>query len=531
MGSIIDYLLYTRLDILAAQFLYYFGWVPVFGVTVWGMIQVWQDTKQGQYVAALKWHLLQIHIPAAVIQTPKGMENFFQNLAGSKSSITWKEKWLQGKVQPWFSLEIVSTGGEVSFYIRTQNKYKDLVEAALYAQYPEAEIVEIAREDDYIHALPDDWPNEKFDLWGSEMILSKENIFPIRTYEMFEHQGEKDLRFKDPILPVIEIMGKMQPGEHYWIQILIRQPDDQDWMKEGIKFINKTYGKAEAKPKPGMIDSAVGWVPGAIMAQVAGMTIGGKDEKPKQDDWAMFKITTAEKEKMEAVNEKISKIGWKAKIRIVYAAPHEMYRKGTVASFTKGIFHQYAHLNWNKFGLHDPSTPKDDYFWQTWAMPKKQKRLLYRYKNLKMTAGSTAYILNSEELATIFHFPAADARTPILTMPGAKRAEPPINLQWSHSEVILPNFERTAGDVAGGPAPIKTEPLSVPTPLSPTGQKATPLLSKDLSLPAGREQGTAPTSSAEVMPRAGQPAPLPPGLDLVETQYDPTPDAPGNLPM
>jgi len=38
-------------------------------------------------------------------------------------------------------------------------------------------------------------------------------------------------------------------------------------------------------------------------------------------------------------------------------------------------------------------------------------------------------------------------------------------------------------------------------------------------------------TEVENLPRPGQPAPLPPGLDLLETEFDPTPDAPNNLPM
>mgnify|MGYP001607375713 CR=1 FL=1 len=338
---------------------------------------------------------------------------------------------------------------------------------------------------------------------------------------------------------MIEILGKMKPDEQYWIQILIKQPDSQDWSKDGVKYINKTFGKPEKKKKPGIFSESVGWIPGEIMKQTTGLVIGGEPEEKKQEDFAMFKITTAEKYTLEAVNEKISKIGWKAKIRIVYAAPHKTYRKGTIASFTKGIFHQYSHLNWNKFGLHDPSTPKDDYFWQTWQMARKQKRLLYRYKNRKMTAGSTCYILNSEELATLFHFPSADARTPILTAPGAKRAEPPIDLQWTMEDTILPNFDRSSSDVTVA-VPARTEPLSVPTPLSPTGTPMGAAIASTgsgnptptaMAVPYTAQHSTHVPPPESQMPVPGQPAPLPPGLDLVDTQYDPTPDAPDNLPM
>lgn len=517
----------NRPDIFATYFLYYFGWFPVFCVFVWGMTQVWLDYKQGEYVGHLKWYLLQVHIPKEAIQTPKGMENFFQNLAGSKSSITWKEAWLMGKIQPWFTFEIVSDGGSVSFYIRTQDKYVDLVEAAMYAQYPEAQIIHVPPEEDYAMKVPSDYPNDTHDLWGSEMILAKPNFFPIRTWEMFEHTGEKDLRFKDPILPIIEILGKMKPGEKFWIQILIRQPNEQDWAKEGSKYINKTYGKAEKAPPPGVIDSTVGWIPGALMSQVTGLVIGGHAEAPKQDDWAMFKITPEERERLDAVTEKISKIGWQAKIRVVYSAPKKIYRKGTIAAMTKGIFHQFAHLSWNKFGLHDPSTPKDDYFWQEWEMPHKQKVLLTRYRKKKFSEGSTPYILNSEELATIFHFPAADARTPVLTSPQARRAEPPINLSFTMEPQILPNFERSDPE-PHATLPTKAEPLTVPNVAVGHSTAAPSVSTPNPSMNGGASAAPADT---QYMPRPGMPAPLPPGLSIADTPYDPTPDAPDNLPL
>ena len=504
-----------RPDILATYFLHYFGWFPVFCVIIWGMTQVWLDYKQGEYVGHVKWVLLQIHIPKEAIQTPKGMENFFQNLAGSKSSITWKEAWLMGKIQPWFTFEIVSDGGNVGFYIRTPDKYVDLVEAAMYAQYPEAQIIEIPPEQDYVLGLRGDYPNDTTDLWGSEMILQKPNFFPIRTWEMFEHTGEKDMRFKDPILPIIEILGKMKPGEKFWIQILIRQPNEQDWAKEGTKYINKTFGKVEKKAPPGVIESTVGWIPAAVLEQSIGLVIGGHAEEPKQDDWAAFKITTEEKNRLDAVAEKISKIGWQAKVRVIYAAPKKIYRKGTIAAMTKGIFHQFAHLSWNKFGLHDPSTPKDDYFWQEWQMPYKQRVLYARYKKKKFGEGSTPYILNSEELATLFHFPAADARTPILTAPQARRAEAPLNLAFSTEEQLLPNFERSQPDTHHE-LPVKQAPLSVPNVAVTPG----------LGSPSN-----SPIAEGEVMPRPGMPAPLPPGLSLADTPFDPTPDAPDNLPL
>jgi len=502
----------------------------IFSVLIWGLTLVWVDRKQGQYWENLKWDLLSVNVPADAVQTPKGMENFFNNLAGSKSSITLREKWIWGKFQAYFGFEIVSNGGQITFYIRCVNKYRDLVEAALYAQYPEAQIVEM---EDYVDLLPNDFPHDDYDLFGSELSMSKDSIFPVKTYDIFEHQGEKDLRFKDPLLPMFEMMGKMRPGEHYWVQMLIMSPDSQDWRKAGNKYIKKMYGMEEKKKK-GWFEEQVGWLPRGVLEQMAGITFGEEGEATS-DDFRMFKITPDERDQLDAVAKKTSEIGWYTKIRIVYGAKHEVYRKGTIASMTKGIFNQFD-AGWNKFSLTASSTPKDDYPWQAWVMPKKQQLLVKKYKNRSFGAGANPFILTSSELATLFHFPSADARTPVLTTLGARRAEAPRELVFAgEDEEILPNFSPSGASIA----PFSSEPapaapsgdaafsppvaMVVPSPIAPTQGRPidTPVVH---SQPAQDERGEdAPTFSP------GMPAPLPPGLDLSDEPIDAA-DAPRNLP-
>lgn len=513
---------------IGMDILIYVGWFPIFAVLVWGFLQIWLGIKQTEYWEKLEWDLLAVTIPQDAIQTPKGMMNFFDNLSGSKSAITWKETWMLGKFQAYFSFEIVSNGGQIHYYIRTMKKYRDLVEAALYAQYPEAQIVEV---EDYVDLIPGDYPNEEYDCFGSELTLSKPGTFPIKRYESFEHVGEKDLRFKDPILPMLEMLGKMRPGEFYWIQLLIIGPDSQDWRKESVKWMKKVYG-IEEKKKKGFIESSVGWVPASILQQLTGLELGAAGDS-KTDDFRMWKLTPDEQDTMKAVNEKAKEVGWESKIRFVYVAKKELFRKGTIASMTKGIFMQFD-SGMNKLGLTDNVTTKDDYPWQAWQMPGKQRKIVNNYKN-RLWGGATPFILSSSELATIWHFPPADARTPVLTSLGARMAEAPLELGFAMDEAaILPNLDRTATDVAGAALPgssKKVEPFvpEVPTPLTPTApQKTEPIM----NAPAPVVQEEVETVLAPDQPifRAGMPAPLPPGLDLADVELSDA-QTPDNLPV
>lgn len=496
--------------------------IVIFGFLVFAMAEVWLYWKQGEYGSKLKWNTLAVSVPQDAVNTPKGMENFFNNLAGSKSAITWKEKWFNGKFQAYFSFEIVSDGGRVTFYIRCINKYRDLVEAALYAQYPEAQILEV---EDYAKNLPMDYPNDEYDLFGSEMVLRKPDFYPIKTYESFEHQGEKDLRFKDPLLPMLEAMGKMRPGETYMIQIIIMQPNEQDWRKAGEKFIMDSYGKEE-ETKSGVMKKSMGWMPEEILNQVTGAATA---EEKRDNSFAMFKITPQEKDLIDAINKKISKLGWKVKIRFVYIAKKELFRKGTIAAMTKGIFHQYGYLGWNRFGIFGPTTTKDDYPWQEWAMPGRQRALISNYVNRGLTTGSTPGYLNSEELATIFHFPAADARTPVLTTMGARRAEAPVELEFAEiGAPDLPNLDRTQSDVDGeSVAEDLSSPLAVPKLTSPTGVPKTADQAFDKKPDSNKETHEALKIG---LPVAGMPAPLPPGLDVADSPIKDD-NLPNNLPL
>lgn len=473
--AIEHYLAVTPVETMAAQALLLFGWIPVFGVIVWGMTHVWLDYKQEHYNEHLHWTLLEVKVPQTAIQTPKGMENFFANLSGVKSGLTWREIWLLGKEQAYFSFEIVSNGGQISFLIRAQDKYRDIVEADIYAQYPEAQITEV---EDYTDVLPSDYPNDQFDVFGAEMVLKKENFYPIRTYDDFEHQGERENRFKDPLLPMLEFMGKLHPNEYLWVQIIIRPPENEDWVKEGLKYLGKIMGKEE-KHKTTMgqeFANTITSLPLEAVRQLSGLALGGGGgAEKKADDFRMFKLTSAERIQIDSIAEKVSKIGWRTKIRYVAAGPKGQFRKGMFASGVKGIFAPFTSQILNGFALHGPAVPKDDYIWQRWQMPGKQKKLVSRFKRRAFMGGSTPFILNSEELATLFHFPSAEARTPVLSSLGARRAEAPSSLPYGGEGADIMDWKKRYGgreEKTAEPTMVPGETFHVPAPHAPTAHPA-----------------------------------------------------------
>jgi len=150
---------------------------------------------RAQYEKSINYTLLAIDVPKENEQGPKAVEQIFAHLSGVESNPSWKEKYLQGHRQPCFSLEIISIEGYIQFLIRTPSNFRDLVEAAIYAQYPEAEITEV---EDYTKNAPTTFPSEKYDLWGTELILYNKDAYPIKTYPEFEDPTSQE-QFKDPM--------------------------------------------------------------------------------------------------------------------------------------------------------------------------------------------------------------------------------------------------------------------------------------------------------------------------------------------
>lgn len=422
------------------QLLVWFGWIPIAIVLLWGFAQMWKNYRQGIYASKLPFILLAVNVPALTEQSPKALENFFSSLVGAKSTLLWKEVWMMGKFQPVFSLEIASTEGRIQFYVRTQARFRDMIEASIYAEYPEAEIDEV---EDYTAFAPETYPNEQYDTWGAEFKLKKPDYLPIRTFEDFEDRVTQEL--KDPLGNILEHLAKMGPGEHFWIQFLI-QPAENEWKEAGLKFINESFGKVE-NTKPGMLSQGVSaalWFPNEILKEATGISLTGEPSPEAEEDiWKAFRLTPIEKMQAEAVLKKISKIGYHTKVRIVYVADNRVYDKAARAPMVKGLLNQYANLNLNGYGLYGAAVPKDDYFWQKWSYPSRQSRLVSAYKSRNFGIGADPGILCTEELATLWHFPTILIKAPLVEKAYARRAEPPVGLPQNLND-LLP--------VAPGPA-------------------------------------------------------------------------------
>lgn len=397
------------------------GWIPLVFLFWEAAKLVWLAQRQFRWAKMQKYVLLSIDVPKGNEQSPKAVENVFAHFYGMKTGANFKEKWWIGKFQLSLSAEIVSYGGDIQFYIRTPVRYRDMVEAAVFSQYPDAEITEA---EDYTLSLPKNFPSPTHTAFGCDFKMDKDAMFPIRTYPQFEHglTGE----FKDPMSLVMEAFGRVPKGEVLALQILIT-PTGDDWRKEANMKLQGMLGK-KVSPKKGLVEEGADFIVG-LAGEAIGHVLGPGGEKKevkKDEPLRMLNLSPGERRVIENVEYKLAKTGFLCKLRYIQVGPRETFRNkfGEI----KGFLRQFAALDSNAFGVVGTTIPSDDYFWDRWAQPGKQRRIVRSYAARDGRYGGGKYALNIEELATLWHFPVKEVKAPAIRKTEAKTAEPPRGL-------------------------------------------------------------------------------------------------------
>jgi hypothetical protein len=403
----------------------YFGWIPVV-LMIWEIVKMnWLASRQAIYAKKLSFVLLSINVPRANEQTPKAMEHIFTHLAGAAGRVDFRDKWWRGRFIPPFSFELACLEGYTQFVVRTPKPMRDLIEAAVFSQYPEAEIVEIP---DYSLATPHVFPDPEYDCWGGEFRLSKPNAYPIRTWEEFEHALSQE--FKDPLSSLLESLSRLKKGEQVWLQIII-WPGDQEWVKEAAHVVAKMMGKEIKIPKPTHLKAlhATTGAAEAIVREISAavLNLGPVTEAKRADSKDMNKLSPGERKTLEAIEQKMSKIGFHSKMRMIYLARRDVYRAGPVISMVCGAMGLYGSTSGNSLRPYFGVSPRADYFWRAWSANKKKNAVLSAYQE-RSEVGSPPFVLNVEELASVWHFPQILVKAPMIKKVESKKVEPPFEL-------------------------------------------------------------------------------------------------------
>lgn len=395
-----------------------FFWPAGVSYFVGKMLHEYLELKAEHYTKNWKPVVLAIDIPSLNVQTPKAVEQMFAQLAGAFTDAGFGDKFTDGFVQRWFSVEVISIAGYIQFVVWTESVYQDLMEAALFAQYPDAEVTEI---EDYTKLVPEKLPNETHDIWISDFGLAEHSAYAIRSYTEFEHSISKDTVLKDPMGTFLESFSRLGPNEHMWFQIMV-EPTSNSWKEEAIRKVKEILGieeKVEVKDHIGdkfvkfLMNSLV-WFGDQVFSREPNAPEEAGDDKADGP-----KLTPGVHKVIEKMEEKMNKIAFNVKMRGAYIAPKTVFNTTRGVSLLMGAINQYNIPSANSI--------------VTISAPKGKKKetpseLFEAYKKRSMGTKSPKCIMNVEELATIWHFPMSHVKTPLVSKAASKSAEPPLGL-------------------------------------------------------------------------------------------------------
>lgn len=366
----------------------------------------------------MSWSILEISVPREVFQTPKAIESIFSTLHSMSSPPEFMEKYWKGKVQDYMCFEMVGNAGKSHIYVRAPSNLKGYVTSQIYAQYPKAEIKEV---NDYTLESPINAPNANYDLWGTEMMLAKEDGYPIKTYVEFEETIEE--KRLDPVSSLLESFAQLRDGEQIWIQMLIK-PTARKWEQDGQKLIDKLVGKKITVKKTGLQKSLDLFTD--ALASILGGGAGKPSEKKDSPLTQMQHLTPGQKEVVEAIEKNIAKLGFDTAIRVIYISKRELFNRANISAII-GFFKQFNTLNLNGFKPNAKISPKIKYPPFKKEREHVRKRNVYINYRMRMPP-KIPFVFNTEELATIFHFPSTVVEAPSTPRIEAKKSEPPANL-------------------------------------------------------------------------------------------------------
>jgi len=396
-------------------------------------LTLWHDYRQDRFIFGIKWVLLEIQVPRDVVKSPAAMELIFSNALYHQSGKGFWEMFIQGAPWFWFSLEIASIDGRVHFYIRTPTRIRNLVETQIYGQFPQAKVVEV---EDYAMKVPQYKKGGEWNTWGCEFTKLKDDVLPIRTYRMMDEMksGTKEEYKIDPITPVIEYLGALPKGQQVWIQIIVRQNIIKYKDDHGHKVDFYTHAENYIKK---MLAPYTKFSPGA--------GLGGIDVIEGRAPTYLEPV-------IKQVTSNLQQIHFDCGIRVITLS-HNKYRTQEefemLRKSSRLLFRQYAAPSSNE--IYRVNATQFDAPWSDptgLALTKMKKKMLDYYRGRTFFHPPLQYsrkfpfplniffppnfpklfVLSTEELATIFHFPGMVSETPSFKRIESKIAKPPSNL-------------------------------------------------------------------------------------------------------
>lgn len=400
----------------------YTGFIIFLLLIIWGFIFIKYAQRREDFKRSLSLCFLKVTMPKKDSDLDEKKEtqkdfketiSIMEQLLSSLKSIystKLKNKFLW---QDHISFEYVAINNEIYFYIVCPRNLKELIEKQINWFYQDA-IIEETQEIDIFKG------KQFFE--SSYLHLKKPYFFPIKTYQKLE---------SDPINNITWSFSNLKEDEAACVQILLKPVSDV-WQGE----CEKTSSRIMEWKK-----EAFSLNPWKILLLFAWMLVSHSDSKDKPKNEKRTSALTQERAK--TVDEKWQKSGYQIVIRIISTWNDKHMTKTNLKNIISS-FSQFSYPDFNKFIYtiyHNKHAILRNYVFRYF---KKPAYLIWDKE-----------ILNTEEIASLFHFPHIKYnKTPEIKWQNFKIVKAPADVpkewlllwynvyRWVKKEIRMKNEDR-----------------------------------------------------------------------------------------
>jgi hypothetical protein len=378
---------------------------------------LWVRYIRAKFYNSLEYALLEIRLPKEMFKSPLAMETVLHSIHNTSDGSEYAQYW-KGEYRPYYSFEIISIEGQIKFLVWTEDRRKSNLMSAFYSQYPGIEIIEL---EDYSRSVHLDPKVNR--VHAMEFEFTKSDPYPIKTYIDYGLDKDPKEEFKvDPLTHMIEWLGSLRPNEQVWFQFIVQAHRKQ--RKPGHLFKKTDLWKDQAEEEVNKI----------LIRNAKTKTSAGEPD-PESGYTRLAMISEGEREIVKAIERSITKLAFDVCIRALYISNKDTFDTpfgigGRIASMKQFNSESLNGFKPNSKRWHMPlGDPWSDY--QNARRNYLGKRALMAYRRRSAFYAphiSKTLVLNTEELATIYHLPGGVAATPGLARVPSKKGEAPSNL-------------------------------------------------------------------------------------------------------
>ena len=332
----------------------------------------------------LKMMALLIHLPPTTDDVQKGGrdERDVTNEAISQAQVMYSiiaSTLVKGRLakiygQKHISFEIVAKDGTIKYYAVVPAVLTETVRQAIVSAYPTARIEETERENIFSKT------QKLMGVAGGELELKKEFIYPIATYEDTQ---------RDASVAIINALSTTKKGEGIGVQVMFR-PKDNEWTKraeEWVKNVKEGNKKTESIFKTNNFFSDI-----EQLCHILWKPLEAKEGGEKREETTF--LTNTQQEEIGAVEKKTKYAAFEVLVRIVGSSDAGKERAEAMVGGVVTAFSQFDSPTYNGF---------------RYEIAKDNKKLVRDYILRTFALNKTKDVLNSVELASIFHLPEQSA--------------------------------------------------------------------------------------------------------------------------